>query len=337
MIATMRNLSSIILTILIIISANAGEFRNVGHSGANFLQIPPDAAAAAMGNSSIAMSQGTAGLYWNPASISIGEGTEIQLSGVDWILDTRLFHAGAVKNFGLNKGAVGIWMTALTMDKMEITTESQPDGTGEYFNAGNIALGAVYAKAFTDRFNFGCSVKWVYEYIWEASSSAAAFDFGSVYRTDFRNLRLAMNISNFGGAMQMSGSPIDDKLAHEASLDEDNNPREERLADDYSLPQLFNVGIAVDPFSDADSRLTITAMANNPNDNQTRVSFGGEYAFKEKFFLRAGLKTGYDEQTFSGGVGFNFNTATNSASVDYAFSEFGILGYIHHLTFKVRL
>lgn len=330
----------IVLSGLLILTTGdllAGEFRNVGQSGANFLQIPVDAEGAALANSNVAMAVGAEGLYWNPAAISLGDGTEIILSTVDWFLDARIAHAGITHNFGHEIGAMGMSVTALTMGEMEITTEYEPDGTGQYFDAGDLALGLTYARAFTDRFNFGASVKWVYEYIWEASTSQFAFDFGSLYRTDFYNMRLGMSISNFGGILEMSGDPIDDKLAQEAALGEENNPREERLAEEYSLPQYFNFGLAIDPYENEDHRITAAAAVNDPNDNQTRISFGTEYAFQETFMFRLGYKLFYDEQRFSLGAGFKFKVSGNEAAVDYAFSEFGILEDIHFLTFRVGL
>lgn len=330
-------LSVFVLLIGFTISLQADDFRNVGHSGANFLQIPPDARGAALANSNAAGVTGVQGLYWNPAAISLSEGTEIMLSGADWILDTRISYFGITHNLGLNTGTIGFSVMALTMDDMEITTEYEPNGTGEYFGAGDIAAGFSYARAFTDRFNFGGTVKWVYEYIWETSSSVMAFDFGSVYRTDFYNLKLAMSMSNFGGIMELAGNPIDDKIAYEEGLEEVNNPRSERLSEEYSLPQMFNVGIAFDPYLNDEHRLTMTAMANDPNDNQTRISFGGEYAFKETFMLRTGVKSGYDEQLLSFGLGFNFRVGGRNSTVDYAFTDFGILGGIHHLTYIIRL
>ncbi len=318
------------------VSLFAGEFRNVGSSGANFLQIPVEASGAAMANSNVASATGVMGLYWNPAAISLSEGTEIMLSGADWILDTKITYFGITHNFGTNTGTIGFAVTALTMGEMEITTEYEPNGTGEYFDAGDICAGLSYAKAFTDRFNFGGSIKWVYEYIWEANTSVIAFDFGSVYRTDFHNLRIGMNISNFGGSMKMFGTAIDDKIEAAQGVDE-NNPQSERLSEEYSIPQLFNVGVALDPYVSDEHRLTISAMANDPNDNDTRLSFGMEYGFKETFFLRGGFKSGYDEQTFSAGLGFNFHVGGRQSTIDYAYSAFGVLGDINHLTYKIKM
>jgi hypothetical protein len=317
----------------------AADFKNVGQSGANFLQIPTDAVGAALGYSNVASAKGAEGLYWNPAAIGLKEGTEIILSGADWILDTRLAHVGISHNFGKMVGAFGVSVTALTMDDMEITTELEPDGTGEYFEAGDIAAGFTYARAFTDRFTFGATAKYVYEYIWDAHSSALAFDFGSVFRTDFYNLRIGMIISNFGGVMEMEGESIDDKIdqIENDPLEIENDPRPERLAEEYSLPQYFNVGIAFEPYQTDEHRITTTIMVNDPNDNQTRASAGIEYAFNETFLLRAGYKGWYDEQTLSFGAGFAFKWNGNQARLDYAYSDFGVLNGINHLTLRVGI
>ena len=40
---------------------------------------------------------------------------------------------------------VQVWYLSTT-GKMEITTEEKPNGTGRYFDAGDIALGITYAK-----------------------------------------------------------------------------------------------------------------------------------------------------------------------------------------------
>jgi hypothetical protein len=329
-----------IFVILLIVgygTAPADEFKNVGHSGANFLQIPVDAAGAAMGNSYVAMAHGVSGLYWNPAAIHLSEGTEVQLSAANWILDTRIANLGITHHLG-RYGTVGIAISSFTMDEMEITTESNPNGTGQYFDAGNFAGGISYAVSFTDQFIFGVSAKYVHEYIWDASSGAFAFDFGSMFRVpDFYDMRLGITILNFGGTLNMSGAPIDERLEEEAEAGIPNNPRSQRLADTYSLPQIFEVGIAFDPYIEPDRhRFTVTATANDPNDNQTRSSFGLEYAFREMIMLRGGFKIGYDEQNLSLGLGTRLEIAGILTHLDYAYVDFGIFSDMHFLTFRVQ-
>ena len=133
----------------------------------------------------------------------------------------------------------------------------------------------------------------------------------------------------------MEGDAIDQKISNEQSLNEENNPRVERLGEEYNLPQIFDVGIAFDPYRKEMHRITVSATANDPNDNQVRSSYGIEYAFRELLILRGGFKAGYDEQMFSLGLGANFDYSGIKSRFDYAYSDFGILGNIHYLTFRI--
>jgi hypothetical protein len=315
-------------------SLRAADFENVGHAGPNFLQIPVDAQGTALANANIAMVKGVRGLYWNPGAIALAGGNEVLFSYADWILDTRLTYAAAVVNIG-SFGTAGVSFNAFAMDDMEVTTEEEPDGTGEYFGAGDYAIGLSYGYQITDRFSWGVTAKFVHEYIWDNSTSTFGFDVGSVYRTDFYNMRIGMLISNFGGNLEMDGDQIDDRIAEEEDADVENNPRLERLAEEYVLPQYFNVGIALDPYHRDDHRVTVAVMTNDPNDNATRVSFGLEYGFKEMFCLRGGYKIDYDEQGFSAGAGFQLEAGSFEPTFDYAYTDFGILGDIHHFSLSV--
>ena len=314
----------------------AAEFQNVGRAGANFLQIPCDAVSAAMGDANVAMLRGVHGLYGNPAAIALSDGPEALFSYTDWIADTKLMTAGATLGIG-SLGFFGVGITSLSMDAMEVTTEFQPDGTGETFDAGDLAAGLSFGSQVTDRFSWGVTVRFVHEYIWDNSTSTLGFDVGSTYRADFMNLRIGMVIANFGGNLEMSGDQIDDRLDEEAEEDVENNPQEERLNQDYTLPQYFNVGIAFDPWVAENHRVTLAAMANDPNDNETRLSFGAEYAFQDMFYLRGGYKAYYEEQGFSAGAGFRVELSGVTSMLDYAFTDFGILGSIHHITMRLNL
>ncbi len=330
-----RRIQVLTIFFLLTFSTFAQGFRNVGHAGANFLQIPVEPVGAALANSSVAYTQGVEGLYWNPGAITFTKGTELMVSHVDWIIDTKLQFIGLTHSFD-DFGTIGLSVTALTMDDMEITTETNPNGTGQYFGAGSYAFGLTYAKKMIDRFSFGATVKYIYEYIWETNGSAIAFDFGSVYKTDFYNLRIGMRLANFGGDVVFAGDPIDNKneVIQNSGLTYTNDPRLERISEEYALPQLFNVGIAIDPYTTKNHRLTITSAVNDPNDNDTQIIFGGEYAFQEMIFLRGGYKLNFEEQGFSFGVGLNYEIAGVQTQFNYGYSAFGILGNINFLSLK---
>ncbi len=330
-----NNLKFLIMILIIALSISGQGFRNVGHAGANFLQIPIEPVGAALGNSSVAHVKGAEGLYWNPGSITYSNGTEVLVSHVDWVIDTQLQFIGLTHSID-EFGTIGLSVTALTMDDMEITTETSPNGTGQFFGAGSYAFGLTFAKKIIDRFSFGATVKYIYEYIWETNGSAIAFDFGSVYETDFYNLRIGMRLANFGGDVTFEGDPIDNKnqVIQDSGLNYTNDPRAERISEEYALPQLFNVGIALDPYVTDNHRVTLISAVNDPNDNDTQVTFGAEYSFQEMVYLRGGYKLYYEEQGFSFGVGLNYEVAGIETQFNYGYSAFGILGSINFLSLK---
>jgi hypothetical protein len=88
-------------------------------------------------------------------------------------------------------------------------------GTGERFSSGSYAVGLSFGMKIIDRFSFGLSVKYVYEYIWETNASTYAFDFGSVYMTDFHNMRIGMRLANFGAEPVLSAQEVAERIKQE--------------------------------------------------------------------------------------------------------------------------
>jgi hypothetical protein len=328
---------ALLLSLLAIaLAPAAGQgFSNVGHSSATFLKIPVEPVGTALGNSAVASADGVLGLYWNPGALASAEGTEVLFSRMNWLGDTHLSFLGIASNIG--PGTIGLSVTALSMDDMEITTELEPEGNGEMFGAGSYAIGLSYGMKIIDRFSFGATVKYVHEYIWETKGSTFAFDFGSVYTTDFHHLRIGMRIANFGGDVIFTGAPIDAKpdAVAGSGISYSYDPRLERVAEDSPLPQMFNVGISFEPVELEGQRVTLTAAVNDPNDNVTQLEFGGEYGWDETVFVRAGYKTGFDEQNISGGVGLRTLLGGIAARVDFAYAAFGQLGSVGVLSLRL--
>lgn len=309
---------------------------NLGQSGANFLQIGVDPKGTAFGGAGIALAQGATALYWNPAGAIETENIDVDFSYTNWFLDTKLAYGGIVKNLG-GFGAVGLSITSFYMNEMEVTTVYQSEGTGEYYNAGDIAAGLSYARSLTDRFTFGLTVKYVREYIWNESAHQIAFDIGSLYRTDFYNLRLGMAVRNFAGKMKFSGDNIDNRLLEEESRSQENNPREERLTPDFRLPQVFQLGIAFDPVKTESWNITLIADVDVPADNQERMIFAAEYGFHKIAYIRGGYRVNYDTGDLSLGGGLNFVVSGVKSSLDYSFSTHGLLGDVHRFGFGISL
>ena len=58
-------------------------------------------------------------------------------------------------------------------------------------------------------------------------------------------------------------------------------------------------------------------------------------AVTEDFRQVIGYKVDYDEQGLSAGVGFELDTGSFKPTFDYAYTDFGILGDIHHFSLSV--
>ncbi len=305
---------------------------NLGQAGANFLQIGVDPRGAALGGAVTAISSGAAALDWNPAGAIHAQNLDVYLANTDWFMDTRLVYGAVVKNMG-SLGAFGLSVTSFYMDEMEITSWEASEGTGQSYDAGDIAIGASYARSLTDRFTFGVTGKYVREYIWTVNTSQIAIDVGSEYRTDFYHLRLGMAVRNFSGKMQFEGDKIDERIEEEMIRDQNNNPRVERLTPEFRLPQIFQLGVAFDPVHNANHRLTLIADVYVPGDNDERLTLASEYSFQNLAFLRASYRINYDLGDLSVGGGFNLSAIGLNSTLDYAYSTHGVMGGVHRIGF----
>lgn len=310
---------------------------NLGQSGANFLQIAVEPRGAALGGAITAITDGAAALYWNPAGAIHTENLDINFSHTNWFLDTKLMYVGIVKN--LNRiGAFGISFTSFYMDELEVTTVYDSEGKNSgTWDAGDLAVGLSYARSLTDRFTFGVTAKFVREEIWNLSSSQLALDVGSLYRTDFLNLRLGMAVRNFSGKMKFEGDAIDKRIQEELDRGLTNNPRIERLTPEFRLPQIFQLGVAFDPIRMESGSLTLLADVTVPSDNKELMVFGAEYQFQNFAFIRGAYRVNYESGDFSFGGGLKLNVAGFNSRFDYSYSSMGVLGNVHRFGLGLAL
>lgn len=304
---------------------------NLGTAGAQFLQLPVGARSEAMGGAIVGLADDASAIFWNPAGIVKVENVQAHFSYMNWF-DLFDFNAASiVYNVG-DFGTLGASMVLFTTGKMEITTEENPNGTGRYFDAGDIALGITYAKYLTDRFNVGLTVKDINQRIWNETATGIAFDVGTQYRLDFQNLTIAMSMTNFGADMNYDGPDLDFLRL------KDNNYPLSRLipsrlsTEDYPLPLHFQVGIGFDVFEYDFVKMRGGIDVSHPNDNKERAHFGTEFSFFDRFFVRAGYKYNYDDQKFAFGAGANVPLGSTAVYFDYAYSVYDILPSVSRIS-----
>ena len=75
--------------------------------------------------------------------------------------------------------------------------------------------------------------------------------------------------------------------------------------------------------------------ATHPNDNIERVLFGTEFAFFDRFYVRAGYKFNFDDQKFAFGAGANVPMGGSAVYFDYAYSIYDLLPGVHRISVKL--
>jgi hypothetical protein len=221
----------------------------------------------------------------------------------------------------------------LSMGEMEVTTVEEPEGSGETFTASSYCLALGYGRKLTDRFSVGISGKYIWERISEERASGFAFDFGTLFYTGFKSLRMGMNISNLGSEMKVDGPELSAYYNPQPENPNYDNVKSKLAVDPYDLPLTFRLGLAYDVIETPESKLTISMEAKHPNDNLQQASFGGEYIWREHFSLRAGYKFNYEEEglTLGGGVKLKAGNKTN-LDINYAWADFSRLQSVHRFS-----
>ena len=299
------------------------DFQRNGLSGWQFLKINGSARQAALGGAYTALSMPTAdAIFGNPANLAGIDNIDVFLSRTNWIADIGHQSAAIAKNVrGI--GVFGLSVVAVDMGEMPETINSPIAGetrtevvvTGNTFTANDLAVGLSYARSVTDRLYVGGSARWIREAIADVSMNSVSFDFGTVYYTGFRSLRLALAARNLGPDTHLAG------WSEEYQAE----------AVDIRMPIDYRVGLAKDFFESASDihRMTVSVEGLHPNDGPERLNVGAEYWLYDTIALRGGYRFNYDEERFTLGGGLQHNLGNVGFRASYALVEFGRLKSVH--------
>jgi hypothetical protein len=300
------------------------EYSRVGTAGWQFLKLHTSARSMAMGGVRSATGFGDAGAaLTNPASASDVEDYDGQFNSMKWVADIQYSSASIVKNFG-DWGSFGLNIVHLNYGEM-IRTEigeyngvpgmiAVTEGLGT-FSAYDVAFGLMYARRITNQLQIGGNLRYIEEKISDAKMNTWGFDIGTLYWTGIGSLRISMLGKNFGPDGEFT--TYENRLAQAPAR--------------IRLPMMFIFGAAYDIFQssvESPHRLTIAAEYIKPNDGLEKVNLGGEYFFYHYFFVRAGYRFNYDEETYTFGFGGEYTIEDNiRLKVDYAYADLGRFSY----------
>ena len=308
---------------------------NTGTTIGSFLEIEPNARVAAMGNAGVSAYDGLQGVYYNPASIGTVTGTELLFSHNAWIADISYDYAA----FALPVGGLGnayATITSLNSGDIEVRTVDQPLGTGERFSADDMAIGLGFGRQISPRFSAGVQFTFAQETVWHTSASAMMLSIGTLYRVSENGLRIGSSVSNFGTRAAYGGRDLRFTYDNVPGQSGDNSALPGvRYTDQFAVPLLFRVGLAMPVRLSDNGRLMLAADAFHPNDNSESVSFGAEYLMNDVLALRGGYQNLFLNDSEVGttlGAGIKGQVDTYRYRVDFAWADEGRLGHASRLS-----
>ena len=305
-----------------------------GTSGFQFLKIPVDARAAALGETVAANAFDASALFWNPA-LAAQTTSQIGLSHTAYYADVTMDYVGALYHLrGLGDLRLGASVQVLNSGDMDVTTEFEPFGTGETFRLIDFAIGLTVAQPLTDLFSYGVTAKYVRENVAGISTSTAMFDFGIFYRIGDTGAQMAVAIRNFGLDSTPTGELERTIIGSGGSVVEND-------FESITPPTTFLLGLTYNLLrNNPHNELMISGQLNNPNDNAESVNVGVEYTWNELLTLRGGYRFGIEEFDLpSFGAGLLLPTFTDAFQLrfDYGFTQLERLGTVHRIGFNLGL
>jgi len=311
-----------------------------GTTAAQFLKIGVDPRSTAMGNAYVAMFGDVSSSFWNPAGLANVNGIETMFVNTGWLAETNFNFIALALNLR-QIGVLGLSITSLNVPDAPVRTVVLPEGTGELWDAKDIAISLSYARQLTNKFSIGGNLKFIQQSIWHATASTVATDLGALFITPFFGTRLGASLSNYGGKLQMEGR--DQKISVDPDPDNEGNVEFVNAVyetDHFPLPLMFRVGISGEIIKNRNLRLTYGLDAMHPNDNTEAVNAGLELGLKETFFLRGGHANLFREDaegglSFGGGLHYRLWNSSSILKIDYSFVDFGRLQSVHRVSLGI--
>ena len=128
---------------------NTQTMTKSGTTAAQFLKIGVDARGTGMGNAFTAMDGDISSMFWNAAGLANVKRIETMFVNYDWLAGVGFQYLG----FALpirRVGVLGFSVTSLSVPDDEVRTVADPEGTGEYWGAQDLAANLSLARKLMD-------------------------------------------------------------------------------------------------------------------------------------------------------------------------------------------
>ncbi len=302
--------AAVVLALCLVASPRAASInKNAGTSSFSFLKINPGARAVAMGGAFTGLADDELSFYYNPAGLSGFENRRVIGDYISYFADMQSGMVGYAAPIGVDH-VVGFHISYLNYGNF---TETDLSGNtlGE-FGGSDILFGVTGAMRYRYNWQFGATLKFMYEKIQDYSATGLATDLGARYSRNRDRMSFGLMVQNLGFQLSSLGTDTD------------------------KLPLTFRGGGAVRPTG---LNITLAADVIVPVDNSPVIAIGGEYFELKPLYIRLGwnsfgsnYRTADSQDSWAGlGVGVGFDI--KEFQISYAFAPGAELGDTHRITF----
>ncbi len=263
-----------------------------GTTSTNSLKIRPFARAAGLGDAFVSVSEGAAGLYYNPAGLNALSGYDFQVDHVNWFGSINdEFLAAALPSPFLPNAKIGFGVLWFSAGNIPDTSEL-PTGALETIDYSALVSGSTnpvayslrlaYAADIVENLALGAVLKYDGENISRFNGSSLGCNIGGIYslRPNGHLIRFGLTLTNIG---------TDLKLSDEA----------------FKMPLSMELG-ASDEMLIFNNKLLVTMQGMFQSDYDTQYGIGAEYWFYNLACIRLGYKFGaFNQPSFGAGVKYN--------------------------------
>lgn len=313
-----------------------------GTTAAQFLKNEIGAKQIAIGSGIISIVDDVSSLYWNPAGLANIENRSAIFSHSNLFADIKNNFFG----FGISlseNDKIGFSALMQSYGKMEITTENNPEGTGDFFSANDVAIGISYATKMVDYFSFGITTKYITQNIYNESSTAIALDFGTQLNTNFNGIFIGMSYTNFGTSLKLEGRDL--RKTFDPNPDNSTNigVTSNLATENWELPVNFKIALGWKIFGlkeswmqNSNHKLDLVFAASHPNDMKETISIGEDYTWNDFLSIRTSYVFGDPNKNFNFGIGFKANLSNDlNMNLDFGVSNQTDFGYRNFITLIV--
>ncbi len=273
-----------------------------------FLQVDPNARAAAMGDVQSVLGGDAASLHGNPATLTQLTGRSLSLNHVEWFQDFRVESAALAAHTRF--ATIGAMITGMYAGSEDFVLRDDTGAEGGHFGYYDLAAQVALARPVGRGVSAGVSGKLILENIDDVRYGSVAADLGLTWATPVTGLTLGGVVANLGPASTNSGTTVD-------------------------LPRTGRIGASFQhPVRALDGSLLLATELESRRGGDSHLHVGAEARVHRNLVLAAGWKSGFDSQGVSMGGGI----VTGRTAVHYAFLPTSTdLGSTHRVSVNLGL